>query len=762
MQLVCEYLETKWPRPDMETDSDYRIVNYKPIEGSEHTQIFTAKGNGLPEHNCFEITLSGSFVSDKKYGDTFVVKNFTTKVKHTRANVLGYLSSNMVKGIGPALAKRIVDHFGVEALDILENDPERLREVSGIGEQVVLDIAGSFTENREINTLMLYVGEFYADELNSDPNAKSPISKKKAHRIVEHFGDQALEVIKQDIYNLCEVGGFGFKTVDAMAVKMNMPMNTLPRIKAAAIYTLEQNRNKGHLYMEPDSFLKTLRESLNHKKTNYKIQDAELRPLANQTLMCKEIAYNRHSIYLVNDCYHETVFAKQMARRLVADCSNGDAVIYPRLVNFGYPLAPEQEHASIMALTRNTCVITGGPGTGKTTVVKTILETYRQSNPKKDGIVLCAPTGRAAKRMTETTGYPAFTVHKAFGLWSEDANASSGEVAATKELDAVILDEVSMADQWLAFKIVTMISPQTKLILVGDAAQLPSVGPGNVLNELIRSEVVPVIKLKTVFRQTEGSSIAENASRIDNSITDLKYDDDFMFLSAKNQEEAMYYVCALYKQAVTAHGRDQVQILTPVRKESHMCGVVNLNNVIQRMMQADPEVGFQHFGQYFCNGDPVIQIKNADGIYNGEIGVIAESEPDKVHVQFVGTDALVTYTSENAGLLELAYSLTVHKSQGSEFPLVIVPVLKEHTFMLMRNLLYTAITRAKSRVVLVGNMWALKKAIMTEDTSTRCTHPAVRLREAYFELLQESQSQSPAHGNVYDYDNGYSDTREAV
>lgn len=761
MQLVCEYLETIWPRDGQETDTDFRVVKYKPVPGSEVTEVFTAKGNGLPEHNCFEITLVGRFVQYKRPNDTFLVKNFTTKVKQTEANIMGYLASNMVKGIGPALAKRIVGHFGVDTLDILENSPERLREVSGISEQVIQDVAGSFIENREINALMLYVGEFFADELNRDPNAKSPISKKKAKRIVDHFGDQALEVIKQDIYNLCEVSGFGFVTVDAMAVKMNMPMNTLPRIKAAAIYTLEQNRNKGHLYMEPDTFLKTLRESLNHKKATYKIKDGELRPLANQALMSSEISYDskRKSIYLVNDLVHEDVFARRMAERLVADRFVQQPDDMP-FVNPGPPLAPEQKNACAMALTRNTCVITGGPGTGKTTVVRTILETYRRMAPTQDGIVLCAPTGRAAKRMAETTGYPAFTVHKAFGLWSEDANAPSGENVAAHELNLVILDEGSMGDQWLFYKIITLIGPQTKLIVVGDAAQLPSVGPGNVLNELIRSEVVPVVKLRTVFRQAEGSSIAENASRIDNAVTDLKYDDEFMFLAAKNQEEAMFYICALYKQAVQAHGRDQVQILTPVRKESHQCGVINLNNVIQRMVQEEPEIGFQHFGHYYCQGDPVIQIKNADGIYNGEIGVVAATEPDKAHVQFIGSDALTVYTQETAGLLELAYALTVHKSQGSEFPLVIVPALKEHTFMLSRNLLYTAITRAKCRVVIVGNMWALKKAIMTEDISTRCTHLAERMREYVYAMMQPIPEAPP----IYDYpaEYGCTDEREAV
>lgn len=738
MQLACEYLETVWPKPNMEVETDFRIVRYKPLPGGEQESVFSAKGSGLPEHNFFDVTLEGRFVKDDRYGDTFVVKSFHTAVKRTRANVLGYLASGVIKGVGPSIAKKIVEHFGVEALEILEQNPERLREVSGIGEKVLEDITGSFVENREINALMLYVGQYYADDLGQDGKAKSPISKNKAKRIVTHFGERALEIVQSDIYHLCEVDGFGFITVDAMAEKMKKPMNTLPRVKAAAMHILKENRQKnGHLYMVPEDFLKELKRNLNHKKATFQFRDDVLRPLANEVLLTKQIAYHNRSVYLTTDFQNEKVFAERMAIRLFLDRDAQNLLPHPALVSKGIYLSPEQEQAAVTALTRNTCIITGGPGTGKTTVVRTILDSFTRLYPNKDGILLCAPTGRAAKRLSETTGYPAYTVHKAFGLWSED-HEGGGE--STKKLDVVIMDEVSMVDMWMAAQIVTHISPETKLIMVGDAAQLPSVGPGNVLHEMIASEIVPTVQLKQVFRQADGSSIALNAQLINQADTNLVFDDEFTFVPAKNQEEAMFLVCALYRRAVNALGLDRVQILTPVRKDGHKCGVNHLNTAIQGLMQPYPELGYRHYDRYYCAGDPVMQIKNADGIYNGEIGVVSEVEPDKLQILFAGSEKPIPYEDEKLNLLDLAYALTVHKSQGSEYSCVIVPVLKEHKFMLGRNLLYTAITRGKNRVIIVGNRWALGRAILTEDTSKRHTHLAMRMRACYAHLLETAQN----------------------
>lgn len=750
MQLECEYVKTLWPKPDMEVETDFVIAKYRPVPDSEYKDEFVAKGNSLPVDSFFDITLEGSFNDDDKYGLNFIVKSFTTSVRKTRANVLGYLASGIIKGVGPANAKKIVDHFGVDAIDILENDPERLREVSGIGEKVLEDITESFEENREINALMLYVGQYYREEAvtNSQMKVKSPISVNKARRIVNHFGSKALEVVKNDIYNLCEVDGFGFITVDKMAQKMKKPMNTLPRVKAAAEFVLKENRTKGHLCMEPDDFLTALKKNLNHKETTYRFSEGELRPLANDALRTEKIIYSYHSIYLKKDYLNEKVFADQMAERIFLDWQRSDVISYPKLVISGYQPSPEQEQASLMALTKGTCIITGGPGTGKTTVVRTILETYVKLYSSKDGIALCAPTGRAAKRLSEATGYPAFTAHKTFGLWSEDDKVPED---AIKKLNLVILDEVSMADMWLMYMVVTRISPETKLILVGDSAQLPSVGPGNVLHELIQSGLVPVVQLKQVFRQAAGSSIAENAQRIDEANTDLIFDDDFMFLPAKNQNEAMFLVSALYQRAVKAHGMDKVQILTPVRKDGHSCGVNNLNTVIQRLMQGDPEKGRKVYDRYFCEGDPVIQVKNAGGIYNGELGVVTEASYEAVKVLISGADSPTDYDDETLRILELAYALSVHKSQGGEYPIVIFPILKEHVFMLTRNLLYTAITRGKFRVVLVGNKWALGKAILTEDTSKRRTHLAQRICAAYYKLESEYSAAPPEYS---DYD-GY-------
>ena len=734
MRLVCEYLQTLWPKAGMEVETDFRIVRYRPVAGSEYPDEFTAKGEGLPESNYFEIVLNGTMTSDPQYGDTFVVQSFGTKVKQTRANLLGYLASGAVKGVGPAVAKKIVDHFGVEALDILENDPGRLREVSGIGDKVLEDITGSFEQNREINDLMLYVGRYYADSLSSDPDAKCPVTLNKARKIVAHFGGRAMEVIRSDIYHLCEVDGFGFRTVDAMAERMQKPMNTLPRVLAASVYILKQARQqKGHLYLEPEEFLQELLDSLNHKKASYRFSEEELRPLANEALCTGRITYQNKSIYLKKDYLNEKNFADKMAVRLYQDRFGKRKA--PAKIKNGDRLSEEQRQAVMMALTCNTCVITGGPGTGKTTTVRTILENLVGNGVRKDATLLCAPTGRAAKRLSEATGYPACTIHRAFGLREEESADGS---AGVRDLDLVIVDEVSMADMWLGAQLISRISPETRLILVGDAAQLPSVGPGNVLHEVIRSEVVPVVQLKKVFRQASGSSIAINAQLIDNKETELIFDDNFSMIPAKDQTDAMYLLCALYKRAAESVGPENVQILTPVRKDGHQCGVNNLNKSIQSMVQDAPGLGYHHYGRYYCVGDPVIQNKNADGVYNGEIGVVTEVEDDKIHIRFAGYEKDLEYGDEKLGLIDLAYALTVHKSQGGEYPVVIIPVLKEHSFMLTRNLIYTAITRGRSKVFLIGNKWALERAIKKTDTSKRHTHLAARIRASY-ELLLEAE-----------------------
>lgn len=735
MQLACEYLQTLWPKSGMEVETEFRIVRYQPLPGGEYSYEFTAKGEGLPESNYFEIVLDGDMVSDAQYGDTFLVRSFQTRVKRTKENVLGYLSSGAVKGVGPAVAKKIVEHFGVEALEILENDPKRLREVSGIGEKVLEAITSSFEENREVNALLLYIGQYYANALNSDPNAKCPVTLNKARKIVAHFGDRALEIIRSDIYHLCEVDGFGFLTVDNMTQRMQKPMNTLPRVKAAALYILKQARQQyGHLYLTPEEFLQELKKNLNHKKATYRFSEQELRPLANEVLCTEQIAYHNKSIYLLKDYQNEKSFADKMAIRLYQDRFNRR--IPPASIKNGETLSEEQKQATIMALLHNTCVITGGPGTGKTTTVRTILENLVGKGVRRDAILLCAPTGRAAKRLSEATGYPACTIHRAFGIW-EDGSDDTGSV---KALDLVIVDEISMLDMWLGAQLLSRISPETRLILVGDAAQLPSVGPGNVLAEIIRSGVVPVVQLKTVFRQASGSSIAVNAQLIDSRETELVFDDNFAMIPAKDQQEAIYLLCALYKRAVESARPENVQILTPVRKEGHQCGVNNLNTSIQSMVQDAPGLGYHHYGRYYCVGDPVIQNKNAGGVYNGEIGVVTEVEPDKLHIRFAGYEKDLVYDDEKIGLLDLAYALTIHKSQGSEYSIVIVPVLKEHTFMLTRNLIYTAITRGKSKVFLVGNRWALERAIKKEDTSKRHTHLALRIQSSYNRLLEAEKN----------------------
>ena len=720
MQVECSHLRTLWPKPGAE-ESDYIIAVYKPLPGGDVKDEFVAKGNSLPTDPYLDITFQGKFVLDEKRGSAFVVKSYVATVKRTRANVLGYLSSGLIKGVGPEIAKRIVDVFGVEAIDVLEKNPERLREVSGIGEKTLAQMMESLYENREIHSIMKYLGQY-------------DISINKARRIVKKYGDKSLEVIRNDIYHLCEVDGFGFTTVDTMAQKMNHPMNTLPRVKAAAEYVLKENRSQGHLYMEPDDFLKVLKKSLNHKDASYKFTETDLRPLANEALETDKIKYNNRCIYLTRDYINEKGFAEIMAGRLYTERHKScQPFACPNVSGSGIRLSEEQEKAVIMALSRNTCIITGGPGTGKTTVLKTFLEFYAKTNKGCDGILLCAPTGRAARKMSEATGYQASTIHKAFCLGSEDDTVPDTK----KHYDLVVIDEVSMADMWISYQVLAAINDSTKLVFVGDAAQLPSVGPGNVLYELIQSGLIPTVQLKQVFRQAQGSSIAENAKRISEASANLIYDDDFIFVPSENQKQAMSFVCKLYQKAVAALGVEKVQVLTPVRKRGE-CGANNLNTEIQKMIQGDPEKGRKVFDRYFCEGDPVIQTKNEGGVNNGDLGTITEVSNKSVKVQFLGLDGLREYDEDGLRILDLAYSCTVHKSQGNEYPIVIFPILREHTFMLNRNLFYTAVTRGKSRVILVGNQWAVREAIRKVDTLKRRTCLAMRISAKLGQLEGEN------------------------
>jgi len=712
MQVECNHVRTLWPKAGAE-ELDYIIAIYRPAPGSEIDHEFVAKGTSLPTDPYLDITFLGKFVQDEKRGPAFVVKSYTTAVKKTRASVLGYLSSGLIKGVGPEIAKRIVDVYGVDAIEILEQNPERLREVNGIGEKTLELMIESLYDNREIHSIMKYLGQF-------------DISVNKARRIVKKYGSKALEVVKNDIYHLCEVDGFGFTTVDTMAQKMNHPMNTLPRVKAAAEYVLKENRDSGHLYMEPVDFLKSLKKSLNHKEASYKFTEADLRPLANEALKTEKITYSNGSIYLTRDYGNERVFAQLMAHRLHDERQVGSADMHcPQITGSGIKLSDEQEKAVRMALAQNTCIITGGPGTGKTTVLKTFLQLYAKMSNGRDGILLCAPTGRAARKMHEATGYQAYTIHKSFSLGSED-DAAPGR---KKSYDLVVIDEFSMADMWISCQVLSALCPSTKLVFVGDAAQLPSVGPGNVLYELISSGVIPTVQLRQVFRQAQGSSIAENAKRISDGNASLMYDDDFIFVPAENQGQAMDFVRRLYQKAVSALGADKVQVLTPMKKRGE-CSANNLNVEIQKMVQGDPEKGRKYFDRYFCEGDPVIQTKNEGGVNNGDLGTISSASNSAVVVSFYGLDGQREYDDDGLRILDLAYSLTVHKSQGSEYPIVIFPILKEHVYMLNRNLIYTAITRGKGRVILVGNQWAIREAIRKVDTQGRRTHLAARIHAA--------------------------------
>jgi exodeoxyribonuclease V alpha subunit len=714
VQVECNHVRTLWPKAGAE-ESDYIIAIYRPIMFSEIEDEFVAKGTSLPTDPYLDITFQGKFVQDEKRGPAFVVKSYTTAVKKTRASVLGYLSSGLIKGVGPEIAKRIVDAFGIDAIEILENNPERLREVKGIGEKTLEQMIESLYDNREIHSIMKCLGQF-------------DISINKARRIVKKYGANALEVVRNDIYHLCEVDGFGFITVDTMAQKMNHPMNTLPRVKAAAEYTLKENRNQGHLFMEPEEFLKELKKSLNHKEATYKFAEADLRPLANEALETEKITYSGRSIYLTKDFEYEKDFAALMAERLYLERQVDPAdVPCPQIVGSNIKLSAEQEKAVRMALTQNTCIITGGPGTGKTT---------------KKTVLLGAPTGRAAKRMSELCGAEAKTIHRMLEIErieDEMIQFFARNEDNPLECDTLIIDEASMLDIQLASSLFSAIKEGTRVILVGDVDQLAPVGAGDVLRDIINTQKVPVVKLTDIFRQSQDSYIVTNAHKINKGVSPELNDKngDFFIMPRINSEDIAQTIVDVVSRRLKQSNLKimECQVLTPMRKGT--VGVYNLNQELQKAINPAENGKTELKGynnQVFREGDKIMQTKNnydiewirkstreeGSGIFNGDIGYIESiNEEDDLLTAIFDDDKVVQYNSASLVDLELAYATTVHKSQGSEYDAIIMPLFPSAPMLSTRNLLYTAITRAKKMVILVGREHVMNTMIKNDNVQMR-------------------------------------------
>ena len=727
-------LKTADPMVPEEARDRYRFA--------DHLIRFVAVGYDLPRTDAIKMELDGEWINGK-YGPQFQVSSWHELVPPTIEGILGYLSSGLLKGVGPKTAEEIVQRFGTDSLHVIENQPEKLLSIRGITEEKLEEIKAGYAESKAVRDLMTVMAPF-------------KLTPKTAMKIYEHFGPDGAALLRKSFYQLCQIPGFGFRRVDAIVVKSGGDLQDPMRVQGALFYALEKSRSEGgHLYLEAEKLLGEALALLNEKipQLDQRLQRPQLAQELRAMVERNVVASKKGNIYLPHVFNQESETARKVAEMALERTE--PVKLHPVMERvkgrLGITLSPRQCEGVEMVFRHNLSIITGGPGTGKSTILKAVIEAYRELYPDH-AIALGAPTGKASRRMAETTGMGnAATLHSLLGLHGED---SGWQEKKQLEADFLVVDEASMVDMWLAYQLFARLKPETKVLIVGDADQLESVGAGSVFRELIQCGVVPVTVLDQIFRQGSDSLIPYNAKFIREGSGQLHYGRDFSLTEAESQEETAALIRVLYRGALKYTAMGQVQILTPFRATGD-ASANSLNTAIQAEINppdiSKPELS--NGGRLFRLGDRVMQIKNdydvalydedgqqaAAGVFNGEVGVVSRVQPGMITVCFDGRYA--DYPLESLGELELAYATTIHKAQGSEYDTVIVPILPAHRILLSRNLLYTAITRAKRRVVLVGMKKAICMAVGKCGTGKRNTLLGERIR-LYYQALSLRDSQT--------------------
>lgn len=706
-----------------------------PYRYHDHLIRFTAVGYDLPQTDTVKVELTGEW-QEGKYGRQFQVTQWREVVPPTLEGIRAYLSSGLLRGIGPKTAEAIVQRFDLRSLEVIEKTPDQLLEIRGISEERLEDIKAGYAESKIVRDLMTILAPF-------------KITPNTAIKIYQFFGPNNVGLIRESLYHLCQMPGFGFKRVDAIVQKSGGNLHDPMRVQGALLYGLEKARdNGGHLYLEAKALFKSAQLLLNEAVPAPAMQVApqEIESALEQMILSNVLASNSGNIYLPHLFLQESETACLAVQKVMEPAEmpeNLPAVMERIKGQLGITLSRCQREGVIMAFRHNLSIITGGPGTGKSTILKAVIEAYRLLYPDSK-IRLGAPTGKASRRMAETTGIAdAQTLHSLLGLHGDESVWQKKQ----KYLDAdlLIVDESSMMDMSLAYHLFSRVRPHTKVLLVGDADQLESVGAGDVFHQLIKSSLVPVTVLDEIFRQAKDSPIPYNARYIHDGITDLCYSEDyFQFIPTKDQEETAEYICNLYLNEVKTTGIEQVQILSPFRSRGDASSD-RLNAVIREAVNppaADkPEIA--RGGMTFRLYDKVMQKKNdsaiqlcnrkgdliSRGVFNGEVGQIRAIRNGTVLIDFDGRYA--EYPLESLDELELAYATTVHKAMGSEYDTIILPMLVAHKIMLDRNVFYTAVTRAKRRVLLVGQKKALFMAICNKRAGRRNTLLSERMQMYY-------------------------------
>lgn len=721
--MLCQFSRLIYPQDVRAVAPDsYMVVVYNPCEtlrdsdGNEVSQV-KAVGYGLPVSDKLRYEMQGHWSKNSKHGLQFEVETYDEVIIPTKEGIIAYLSSGQIKGIGPKMAAHIYDIFGNMALEVLDKEPEKLLSISGISKIKLQKIRDSYLANRAARDVVAFL----------TPHG---ITANRAVKLYRQYGDQTMDVVKNHPYRLCEMAGVGFATADRIAMSMGFNPISPERVDEGLLYTLTDAEGRGHLCMGKHDFIKAALKLLNTPGlTTDMLANRAVRLIADGRL----VTYSGN-VYRRRTAEAEERLAALIHTQLVNEprdtCSCLNEAVNAEESKLGFRLASEQREAVKTALSEGLSIITGGPGTGKTAIQKVILEIYRKQHPKNE-ICCCAPTGRAARRMEQSTGHPSSTIHKALGLMANEDGEYGDPVKLTADL--VVVDEVSMLDQFLAVRLFTALKKGCQVVLIGDVDQLPSVGPGAVLSEMIASNRIPVIRLDHVFRQDAGSRIAINAKLMRHGNLSLEFGEDFQFFDSPDMSRSAQELCRLYLQEAAKYGVDNVALLTPYRQKTDTG--VNAMNVLLRdqvnpASSSKPEV--TRGTRVFRLGDKVMQVKNCEDVNNGDIGYITQIDKSGAEVTLqvdFGDGRIKEYEQSDLDLLDLGYASTVHKSQGAEYRSVIMNLQCAHYIMLTRPLVYTAITRGKSRVTIVGERKALCMAIKRTDAERRGTCLAMRIQE---------------------------------
>ena len=675
-----------------------------------------------------ELHAVGEWVTDKAHGRQFKAKEITCATPRSVAGIERYLASGLIKGIGPEYAKRIVARFGEATVEILDHHSGRLCEVPGIGDTRLARIKKSWEAERGTREVMIFTQGY-------------GISVAKTVRIYRKYGPDSIAIIKSDPYRLCrDIWGIGFSTADKIAMSVGMAKDAPERARAAIIHTLQTEADDGgHCWTAEPELLLHAQELVDIPVE--KLAEALKLEMADGRVMVDGAEAGTRRVYLTELYWAERRVAERL-RRMIVSGSSFDRIEPERAIAWwetktGFRFAPAQERAVYTSLSNKVSIITGGPGVGKTTIIRALVEIYgARRNAKGDPLIkvlTAAPTGRAAKRLSESTGVPSQTVHRLL-KYNPQTRQFTFNAAHPLPGDVFVFDETSMVDIRLMDSLVEALPETATLIIVGDTDQLPSVGPGNVLHDLIDSGAIACSRLTEIFRQDNSGLIVRNAHRVNAGqgfeLSPSGAESDFYFIQQNDPGRALAFVLDFMTTRIPRKFRmdpmTDVQVLSPMRRNA--LGTENLNLLLQQRLNPEgPSV--QRGATLFRKGDRVMQLRNNydKDVFNGDVGFVAEAYPSerKLVVTFDGRP--VEYAAGDLDELALAYATTIHKSQGSEYPAVIVLLHNQHYLLLQRNLLYTAITRGKRLVLVIGSRWAAEKAIETNTVRSRRTSLGERL-----------------------------------